>query len=368
MKVQSFRDVWGAGRWKGPAGILVLAASSGLVVAMVALGLGPGDAVRGALVGPGRSEVSARRLSPADRLISDANDDAADLTTRDAFLPYTEETPAAPAAVPVSGADSDASGPAQDAPAADPRDTLPGLNAAVTGRVVHEVWGTPIADVRVSVAGSGLSAYTAEDGTYFIGGIDPESEPCVVRVDLDEGTWRTRRAEQVSVTLVSGGASVADFQVYAATAADAGTLRPVGWWRSQTSVEDAGSYAVALTLVGGASRQFAGLDANAAHAILAGGGDERSKARASLLALWLSMASADVGPDAQFDVSGVRGWESVAVSAGGEGHTSALDLARDVEAMFACQTTGDDVWRAARQCTSAGPARPAAGATTRSGR
>lgn len=220
----------------------------------------------------------------------------------------------------------------------------------IQGRVTHEVWHFGIPDVTMMVEElcpaangdlTGCQATTNADGYYYFYEIEPNATALVptptylVGMELAGTKWLTHGPVDQAVVVPEGGPGLADFTVY--DNALGNQPRTIGYWKNWSNHYDSAEMEALVALVRDGSAEFSTLTADQVSTILTV--DKKTsmenKARAQFLATWLNMASEKLGFDTVVNVSNILGWQSIILSADGEGITTVLQLARDIEALFA---------------------------------
>lgn len=242
-----------------------------------------------------------------------------------------------------SGSSGGPSGSGSDASTLEPGSSdpdAPGLpgsedpRAAVSGRVTHAVWGTPLVGVPVRLDPAGLTTVTGNDGRFAF---EPVPASALLLVAIDGGGWRSDAGTMRSLTVPDGGSARADFALYGASEAFGTDWRSAAEWSASGADLDR-----LLPKVRGASAEFAATTEAGARSVLAGvRGSTRERARAELLATWLDLASARLGFDAAVDPSRVAG-----ASRHYGGASTALELVRQADRAV---SSGDADWSATRR-------------------
>lgn len=174
-----------------------------------------------------------------------------------------------------------------------------GRTAWVWGRVTHEVWGDPIPGIIVA---SGASKAITDSTGYYILPVAGGSGIVTVHLELDGTDWMTH--ETPSRVSTASGAVRADLAVYHRSEASGDTRHSVSYWREWDRRLSRSEMGFLVSQIRRASRAFGDLAVEDVSAVLHPGGAGRD--RAVLLALWLDLASADLGFDTRLKVKGVE--------------------------------------------------------------
>lgn len=255
----------------------------------------------------------------------------------------------APSPGPASNDDTTATGPTGGGgttpgtdPSPDPTPDPQPKTSMVTGRVVHEVWGTPLSGVYVALAPSGRTGRTDAMGFFTFAGLPADT---ATRVTISaEGAWLSHSPISMEFVTAPLGSHRADFALYATSEAGGRDWADAAAWRGASD----GELATALSKVNPASAAFEGLSVGDARSVLAAGknGSGSQKARAELLATWLDMATSRLGFDTPVDTASVPGGADYFSAS-----RTALSLVRSADSAI---TRGDGLdWNAVRRVLTA---------------
>lgn len=224
--------------------------------------------------------------------------------------PAPTDVPATPDSPGTSGSPGHPSGPVTPDPS---------TTSEVRGRVHHQVWGTPLADVSVRLSPFQRTASSGGSGTFTFAGV-PDGQ--IVTVAISGSEWLSHGP--MRTTFFTPHAGAASFGIYHASEALGRDWRSATSWRSSA----AGDLVPAVAKVSAASSVFRGISASRAATVLgwSKSGTPEQRAHAELLATWLDLASGRLGFDTRVSTSQVSGAGAMLPTS-----TSVLGLVRSAE-------------------------------------
>jgi hypothetical protein len=240
---------------------------------------------------------------------------------------------------------ADAQGPGTATEPSAPRGEEPGApgspgtrTSTVSGRVYHEVWGMPLADIRVRLSPDPRTTSTDAAGTFAFTGV-PDNR--LVLVTVDEDGWLSHGVAMSA--FITPGTSALAYGVYQSSESSGRDWRDAASWRNAPT----GEIEAAVARVSAASSVFRGISLSQASSVLAWSrkGTPEQRARAELLATWLDLATTRLGFDTRVSLSQVTGAGSALPTS-----TTVLSLVRNIEAYV---TSGGRVdWNLLRRVLS----------------
>jgi protocatechuate 3,4-dioxygenase beta subunit len=211
----------------------------------------------------------------------------------------------------------------------------------IWGRVTHEVWGYPIANIPIRLEETGQVARTNADGYYFFYRVEPnETSSCPrpnysVAMNLDGTDWNTRRDVDRFVVVPEGGDGRSDFTVWERLSPPIGDPKGPGYWKNWRNHLTTAEMQHLVDLVSAGSPEFEDLTVAEVSAILTvnNRASMYEKARAQYLTAWLNMAAGYLQFDSPVDLSAITGWDQI-LGPNSNGVTTVLQCVRDIGVWF----------------------------------
>lgn len=199
----------------------------------------------------------------------------------------------------------------------------PGVTTSrISGRVYHEVWGTPLSHVPIHLSPFGRTTTTSGSGAFSFAEV-PNGQLVVVSVEHD--SWLSHGTMTRAFYTPHNGTLA--LSLYRTSEALGRNWRDAASWRAASL----GELTPAVAKVSAASSVFGGLSASQASTVLgwSKSGTPEQRARAELLATWLNLATGRLGFDTRVNTSQIQGASGILPAS-----TSVLGLVRSAETVM----------------------------------